>query len=71
VKKQKNKNEKSTKKESWKKENEEKRTHNRCKWYDWSTERDFYRKVGPRNEKGERTKILERRAICRCKEVKA
>lgn len=61
----------STRRESRKKKTEDERKHNKCKWYDWSTERDFYRKVGPRNEKGERTKILERRAICRCEQAKA
>jgi hypothetical protein len=36
-----------------------------CKWYDKSTERTFHRKVGKRDEKGERTVITEIRAICR------
>ena len=36
-----------------------------CKWYDKSTEREFHRKVGPKNEKGERTEIIEIRAVCR------
>lgn len=36
-----------------------------CRFYDWTTERQFHRKVGPKNEKGERTLIVEPRAICR------
>ena len=36
-----------------------------CKWYDVSTQRDFFRKVGPRDKSGQRTKIKEIRAVCR------
>ena len=36
-----------------------------CRFYDKSTERDFHRKVGPKNNKGERTEIVEVRATCR------
>lgn len=37
-----------------------------CRFYDWTTERQFHRKVGPVDEKtGERTLIIEPRAICR------
>ena len=36
-----------------------------CKWYDVSTQRDFFRKVGPRDESGQRTTIKEIRAVCR------
>lgn len=35
-----------------------------CKWYDKSTQRDFHRKVGKKNEKGKRTEIVEIRAVC-------
>jgi hypothetical protein len=35
-----------------------------CKGYDKSTEREFRRKVGPKNDKGERTEIVEIRAVC-------
>ena len=42
-----------------------------CKWYDKGSERKFHRKVGPKNEKGERTEIIEIRAICRNKKAKA
>jgi len=31
-----------------------------CKWYDVSTQRDFYRKVGPKDDKGVRTTIKVR-----------
>jgi len=44
---------------------------NQCRWYDKSTEREFHRKVGKRNEKGERTEIVEIRAVCRCKKARA
>jgi len=47
------------------------KTCNKCKWYDWTTERDFHRKVGPLNERGERTEIMELRAICRNKKAKS
>ena len=36
-----------------------------CKWYDVSTQRDFFRKVGPRDESGQRSTIKEIRAMCR------
>ena len=42
-----------------------------CKWYDKNTEREFHRKVGPKNEKGERSEIIEVRAICRNKNSNA
>ena len=42
-----------------------------CKFYDKSTERDFHRKVGKTDEKGERTEIVELRAICRNKKAKS
>lgn len=45
----------------------EKREINRCdqcKWYDVSTQRDFHRKVGPRDEQGSRSTIMEVRAVC-------
>ena len=42
-----------------------------CKWYDVSTQRDFFRKVGPRDESGQRTTIKEIRAICRSPKSKA
>lgn len=35
-----------------------------CKGYDKSREREFHRKVGPKNDKGERTEIVEIRAVC-------
>jgi hypothetical protein len=48
------------------KKEEEKEQHfcKDCKSYDKSTEREFHRKVGPRNDKGERTEIVETRAVC-------
>ena len=42
-----------------------------CKWYDKSSERPFHRNVGPKNDKGERSEIIEIRAICRNKKAKA
>lgn len=42
-----------------------------CKWYDKSAEREFHRKVGPKNEEGGRTEITEIRAICRNKNANA
>ena len=42
-----------------------------CKWYDVSTQRDFFRKVGPRDKSGQRTTIKEIRAICRSPKSKA
>lgn len=36
-----------------------------CRFYDKPSERKFRRKVGPRNKKGERTEIIELRAVCR------
>ena len=50
---------------------EEGKTCNECRWYDKSTERDFHRKVGARNEKGERSEIVEVRAVCRNPKAKA
>lgn len=47
--------------------NEAKKKEHRCdecRFYDIGTQRDFYRRIGPRNEKGERTKIKEIRAKC-------
>jgi hypothetical protein len=35
-----------------------------CKWYDKSSEREFHRRVGKRDEQGKRTEIFEIRAIC-------
>lgn len=54
-----------------KKGRKEGRTCNECRWYDKSTERDFHRKVGPRNKKGERSEIVEVRAVCRNPKAKA
>ena len=42
-----------------------------CRFYDWTTERQFHRKVGPVNEEGERTLIIEPRAICRGPKARA
>lgn len=36
-----------------------------CRFYDKSTERDFHRKVGKKDEHDKRTEIVEVRAICR------
>lgn len=41
-----------------------------CKFLDGSSTRDFYRKVGPKDESGSRTTIMEVRGICRNKSVK-
>jgi hypothetical protein len=57
--------------ESKKEEMEEVRSCKDCKWYDKSSEREFHRKEGPKNEKGKRTEIIEIRAICRNKNAKA
>ena len=35
-----------------------------CEFYDIGSQRDFFRKIGKRNEKGERTTIKEIRAKC-------
>ena len=50
---------------------EEGKTCSKCRWYDKSTERDFHRKVGPHNGKGERSEIVEVRAVCRNPKAKA
>jgi len=43
-----------------------------CRFYDWTTERQFHRKVGPADEKtGERTLIIEPRAVCRGSKARA
>ena len=42
-----------------------------CKWYDVSTQRDFFRRVGKRDEGGQRTTIKEVRAVCRSPTSKA
>jgi hypothetical protein len=47
------------------KESERKNRCDKCRWYEHSTQRDFYRKVGPKDENGERTTIKEIRAVCR------
>jgi hypothetical protein len=47
------------------KQSETKNRCDLCRWYDHSTQRDFYRKVGPKDESGERTAIKEVRAVCR------
>jgi len=36
-----------------------------CKGYDKSTQREFHRRVGKKDDKGNRTEIVEIRAICR------
>jgi hypothetical protein len=36
-----------------------------CIGYDKSTEREFHRKVGKKDEKGNRSEIVEVRAVCR------
>ena len=43
-----------------------------CRFYDQSTQRKFSRKVGTFNEKtGERTELIEIRAVCRNPEAKS
>jgi len=43
-----------------------------CRFYDWTTKRQFHRKVGPVDEKtGERSLIIEPRAICRGPKARA
>lgn len=56
-----------------KRESKKKEVHRceECKWYDVSTQRDFFRKVGPRDESGQRTTIKEIRAVCRSLTSKA
>jgi len=55
------------------KEEVKKGTHqcDECKWYDVSTQRGFFRKVGPRDESGQRTTMKEIRAVCRSSTSKA
>ena len=54
------------------KKKEKRKTCDECEWYDWSTERDFNRKVGPVDEKiGERTEIVGLRALCRNPKAKS
>jgi|GEM_PF-5881982 len=62
-----------SKKKKLKGKNEEKqyRFCQNCRFYDHSTEREFRRKVGPKNEKGERTEIVEIRAVCRNPKAKS
>jgi len=57
--------EKTDKREKKEIKEKERKPCNECRYYDHSTERDFHRKVGPRNDKGERTEIIEIRAVCR------
>ena len=35
-----------------------------CRFYDKNTEREFHRKVGPKNDKGKSSEIIETRAVC-------
>lgn len=42
-----------------------------CKHYDKKTEREFRRKVGKKNEKGDRTEIVELRAMCKNSRAKS
>lgn len=42
-----------------------------CKWYDVSAQRDFFRKVGPKDDSGQRTTIKEVRTVCRSPTSKA
>ena len=43
-----------------------------CRFYDWTTEREFHRKVGSEDEKtGERSLIIEPRAVCRGPKARA
>jgi hypothetical protein len=61
-------NEKSSSTEKvGKKKEEKKEVHfcKDCKGYDKSTQREFHRKVEKKDEKGNRTEIVEVRAICR------
>jgi len=53
------------------KKKKEVRRCDECKWYDVPTQRDFFRKVGPKDESGQRTTIKEVRAICRSPTSKA
>ena len=61
----------SQKKKPELKEKKELRRCNKCKWYDVSTQRDFFRRVGKRDESGQRTTIKEIRAVCRSSTSKA
>ena len=36
-----------------------------CKWYDKDSERQFHRNVGKKNGAGNRTEIIELRALCK------
>ena len=45
--------------------NEEKRKScGQCRFYDWTRERQFHRRVGKRDEHGKRTLIVEPRSVC-------
>jgi len=61
----------SREKKSESKDKKELHQCNECKWYDVSTQRDFFRKVGPKDESGQRTTIKEIRAVCRSPTSKA
>jgi hypothetical protein len=53
---------------SKRKRNATREKHNFCKdcrWYDKSSEREFHRKVGKKDESGKRTEIVELRAVCK------
>jgi hypothetical protein len=58
-------------KKSESKEKKEVHRCDACKWYDVSTQRDFFRKVGPRDKSGQRATIKEIRAVCRSPNSKA
>lgn len=50
---------------------EKRKPCSQCKWYDHSSEREFHRRVGKRDEKGERIEIIEIRAVCRNPKARA
>lgn len=53
-------------------EKETRKPCGKCRFYNWSTERQFHRKVGPKDEKmGERRLIIEPRAVCRSPTARA
>lgn len=43
---------------------EKRKSCGECKYYDWTRERQFHRRVGKRDEHGKRSLIIEPRGVC-------
>ena len=50
---------------------EKRKPCNLCRWYEHEKEREFHRRVGPKDEQGQRTEIIEIRSVCRNPNAKA